>query len=197
MKTIIGGCLLVSLLCSDFSELAPRAVAAGQVSLAGVHPGTNSPRSIRNVATPLHAADRKSAPTAPISAAPSSTNSPALTKQKASKPALGTARPNKKPTLPAANSRDLDIVSQLRDALSRDPTTRSWAIAVSVFNGVVFLSGTALSEDESTRATDLAMDINGVRQVNNGLRVPPVNRYGVRYPTQRSVSGSKSYTRTR
>lgn len=195
MKTIAGEVLVVSLMCADFLWLMPRIVEADQISLTGAAlAGTNGVRNIQNAASPISAADEKNERLAPISASQLSTNSSAgLIKQNASKPTRGTVRNNKKLTL-AANSLDLEIATKLRDALSRDLITRSWTIAVSVVNGVVFLSGTALSEEESTRAADLALNISGVRQVSNGLQIPQVNRYGIRYPNQRTVPASKSYT---
>ena len=96
-----------------------------------------------------------------------------------------------------AKNKDLEIATQLRDALSRDATTHSWAIAVSVIRGVVFLSGTVSSEEERTRAIDLALKVNGVRQVSNGLQVPAVNRFLIRSPSQRTVPGLRTYKRTR
>jgi osmotically-inducible protein OsmY len=96
----------------------------------------------------------------------------------------------------AQQNKDAEIAAKLREALSRDPTTHAWGIAVSVARGVVFLSGRASSEEERTRASDLAWNVSGVRQVNNSLHVPTVSRYRVPQRIQRSVP-TRTYTRTR
>jgi hypothetical protein len=80
---------------------------------------------------------------------------------------------------------------------NQNSTTDTWAIAVSVIRGVVFLSGTVASEEERKRANALALNVNGVKQVNNGLQVPSVNRFPSRAPTPRTITAPRSYTRTR
>jgi osmotically-inducible protein OsmY len=93
-------------------------------------------------------------------------------------------------------NKDLEIANRVRDALSLDPATRSWAIAISVINGVVFFSGAAQSEDERNRATELAMGVSGVRQVSNGLLVRPATRT-TRFPPPRIPPRPTTYNRKR
>ncbi len=71
-------------------------------------------------------------------------------------------------------STDLAIAQRLHEEFSRDPGIHDAAIAVTVIDGRVFLSGTADSADEVTRITRMALDIPGVRTVSNGLEVSPV-----------------------
>lgn len=87
---------------------------------------------------------------------------------------------------------DADLATKLRDTYSKDPTTHSGAIAVTVYHGIVFLSGTVSSEEERTHAEELAQKLPGVTRVNNGLNAPPERNYPVRL-----TSGQRSYTRTR
>ena len=87
---------------------------------------------------------------------------------------------------------DAEIAAQLRGALSRDPGTHVGGIAVTVCDGIVFLSGEVLTEEESTRAEELARGVPGVMRVSNGIRVPTPSRYPVRL-----TSGVKNYTRAR
>jgi len=90
-----------------------------------------------------------------------------------------------------AKNRDSEIAAQLREALSRDPTTHA-GIAVTVYRGMVFLSGVVSSEEERTRAEELARNLRGVTRVENDLRVP-----GTSAPAGRLTSAARSYTRTR
>jgi len=57
---------------------------------------------------------------------------------------------------------------------------------------MVFLSGVVSSEEERTRAEELALNLRGVTRVENDLRVP-----GTSAPAGRLTSGARSYTRTR
>jgi hyperosmotically inducible protein len=75
---------------------------------------------------------------------------------------------------------DARIAVQLRASLSRDPDTHVGRIAVTVCDGVVFLSGAVPSAEESQRAEQLARSLQGVTRVNNGLRLAPQSRYPVR-----------------
>jgi osmotically-inducible protein OsmY len=85
---------------------------------------------------------------------------------------------------------DAKIAVQLREALSHAPDTRAGGIAVTVYDGIVFLSGAVSSAQESGRAEKLAQDLQGVKRVNNRLRLPGQSRYPVRVPSQ-----ARSYTR--
>jgi hyperosmotically inducible protein len=72
---------------------------------------------------------------------------------------------------------DPKIADEVREALSHDPATHAGSIAVTVFDGIVFLSGAVSSEEESTRAEELARTSPGVIRVNNGLRTPAIRNY--------------------
>jgi hyperosmotically inducible protein len=74
--------------------------------------------------------------------------------------------------LTVRTNNDAAIAVQVREALSRDPDTRVGGIGVTVFDGIVFLSGVVSSAQESERAENLARGLQGVRRVNNGLRLP-------------------------
>jgi osmotically-inducible protein OsmY len=87
---------------------------------------------------------------------------------------------------------DAEITAQLRTVLSKDPATHIGGIAVTVCDGIVFLSGEVLTEEESARAEELALKVQGVTRVSNGLRFPPPSRYPVRM-----TSGARNVTRTR
>ncbi len=94
--------------------------------------------------------------------------------------------------LAVRNNRDSEIVTRVRDTFSRDVTTHSGSIAVTVYDRIVFLSGTVSSEEESTRAEELARAVPGVTRVSNGLRTPASSRYNA--PLVRTV---RSNARTR
>jgi osmotically-inducible protein OsmY len=81
--------------------------------------------------------------------------------------------------LTVRTNNDAEVATQLREALSNDPDTNAGRIAVTVSDGVVFLSGAISSAQESERAEKLAWDLQGVRRVNNGLRIAGQNRYTV------------------
>jgi osmotically-inducible protein OsmY len=95
----------------------------------------------------------------------------------------------------AKKSKDLEIATDLHNSLSADPLTRSYAIAVSVVRGVVFLSGSAQSDEESARASALAQSVDGVQKVSNSLRVLQSNRYDARYTPPRSLFNNASRSR--
>jgi osmotically-inducible protein OsmY len=82
--------------------------------------------------------------------------------------------------LTVRTSRDAEITAHVRESLSHDPTTHVGGIAVTVCDGIVFLSGEVLTEEESTHAEELASKVSGVARVSNGLRFPPPSRYPVR-----------------
>jgi osmotically-inducible protein OsmY len=88
---------------------------------------------------------------------------------------------------------DTKIADQLRASLSRDPLTDVGSIAVTVYDGIVFLSGQVSSAEESARAEELARGLHGVSRVSNGLRYGPPPRA----TTRRLTSGVRRTTRTR
>jgi osmotically-inducible protein OsmY len=81
---------------------------------------------------------------------------------------------------------DSEIAARVREAFSRDPTTHSGGIAVTVYDGNVFLSGAVASEEESTRAEELARGLVGVTRVNNGLRTPASSRFNAQLARART-----------
>jgi len=188
---------VVSLICGAFLWLMADVVPAGEAAPVPEGASSGHIRKNQGAGSKSTARNEKKKQASLMAASSLSTNAPTdLAKQRTSKPGEETVDRNKgRPVV--RKSTDLDIATKLRDALSRDPATRSWAISVSVVKGVVFLSGTALSEEESARAVELALNISGVRWISNGLKVPPANRYAIRSPNQRTVPGSKSYVRTR
>ena len=74
--------------------------------------------------------------------------------------------------LTVRTNNDAQIAVQVREALSDDPDTRVGGIGVTVYDGTVFLSGVVSSAQESERAEKLAQGLQGVKRVNNGLRLP-------------------------
>lgn len=66
---------------------------------------------------------------------------------------------------------DAAIVEQVRAALKADRDLRMASISVRSSNGSVTLSGSAPSAAAKDRATWVARGIDGVRTVNNRLRV--------------------------
>jgi BON domain-containing protein len=64
---------------------------------------------------------------------------------------------------------DHAISSAVRTRLAADPTLT--AVGVTTQQGVVYLTGTVPSADRASRATQLAQQVSGVRQVVNQVRV--------------------------
>jgi osmotically-inducible protein OsmY len=90
--------------------------------------------------------------------------------------------------LTVRTNNDAKIAVQVREALSNDPDTRVGGIAVTVCDGIVFLSGTVSSAQESQRAEQLARGSQGVKGVNNGLRLPGQTRYPVQVTARSRIS---------
>jgi hyperosmotically inducible protein len=73
---------------------------------------------------------------------------------------------------PKAFVKDSVITTKIKSKLAADHLTSLGHIRVDTdANGVVYLSGTAHSKDEITRAVDIARDTDGVRGVHNSLVV--------------------------
>jgi osmotically-inducible protein OsmY len=90
--------------------------------------------------------------------------------------------------LTVRSNRDSEIAARVREVFSRDQTTHSGGIAVTVYGGIVFLSGAVASEEESTHAEELARALPGVTRVNNGLRTPASSRYSAQLARARTIT---------
>src|SRR5689334_15497279 len=64
-------------------------------------------------------------------------------------------------------SGDEQLARQVRSTLDSDPAYKFPNVNVSVFKGVVQLSGFAATTDQKGRAADLAKTVGGVRDVEN------------------------------
>jgi osmotically-inducible protein OsmY len=64
---------------------------------------------------------------------------------------------------------DSVITGKVKAALIADPTTKAHQIEVETFKGTVQLSGWVDTEAARTRATEVARNIEGVRDVKNSL----------------------------
>src|SRR5688500_15160127 len=66
---------------------------------------------------------------------------------------------------------DSVITGKVKAALVADPTTKAHQISVETFKGVVQLSGFVDSSEAKQRATQVAGDIEGVKNVKNELEL--------------------------
>lgn len=65
------------------------------------------------------------------------------------------------------------ITAAVNSLLVKDRRIRSMDIDVSTYNGVVTLDGTVSNRDASYRAKSLAASVEGVKRVENRLRIVP------------------------
>jgi len=63
------------------------------------------------------------------------------------------------------------VTAKVKAALVADPVTKAHQINVETFKGTVQLSGFVDSAEAATRATSLAKDVGGVKDVKNSLQV--------------------------
>ena len=68
---------------------------------------------------------------------------------------------------------DATVTARVKTALINAPNVGALAIDVDTFKGVVTLSGRVKTNDEATRAVDVARQISGVREVKSALQVIP------------------------
>lgn len=68
--------------------------------------------------------------------------------------------------------KDSYITSKVKAELAADHDTKARDIHVTTVNGVVTLRGVAASSAEKDRAEHDAMHIDGVKSVNNEIKVP-------------------------
>lgn len=66
---------------------------------------------------------------------------------------------------------DTAITTKVQTAFSLEPTLRASEVNVKTFRGTVRLVGFVASDDQATRAEDIASRIEGVREVRSHLRV--------------------------
>jgi osmotically-inducible protein OsmY len=72
------------------------------------------------------------------------------------------------------NARDELITAQVRARLAASPAVRAININIETFQGVVYLLGTARTEQELRSAAEIASVVGGVRRVISFMRVRPV-----------------------
>jgi osmotically-inducible protein OsmY len=66
---------------------------------------------------------------------------------------------------------DSVVTAKVKAKLVDDPMTKAYEINVETFKGAVQLSGFVDSEEARSRATQLAKDVGGVKDVKNSLQV--------------------------
>jgi osmotically-inducible protein OsmY len=66
---------------------------------------------------------------------------------------------------------DSVITGKVKAALVADPTTKAHQISVETFQGVVQLSGFVDSSEARSRATQVAKEVEGVKNVKNDLEL--------------------------
>lgn len=82
---------------------------------------------------------------------------------------------------------DKHITQNVQKDLEREPTYKFNGVDVSTFAGVVQLSGFVNTEGQRARAQEIAQDVNGVREVKNGIALKPL------MPTSRRNSDQQIY----
>jgi len=70
---------------------------------------------------------------------------------------------------------DSVITGKVKAALVADPTTKAHQISVETFKGVVQLSGFVDSTEARSRATQVAQQVEGVKNVKNDLELRSAN----------------------
>lgn len=65
------------------------------------------------------------------------------------------------------------ITAKIKTKLIDDPVTSSFRIKVVTSKGIVQLSGYVNTEEEKKRAELIAYSIDGVKKVENGLKITP------------------------
>jgi hypothetical protein len=70
---------------------------------------------------------------------------------------------------------DNRITSQLENNLNREPVYKFNGVAVKTFDGIVQLSGFVDTEQQKSRADQIAHNVPGVARVDNGISLKPQN----------------------
>jgi osmotically-inducible protein OsmY len=68
---------------------------------------------------------------------------------------------------------DKHITENVQKSLEREPTYKFTEVKVSTFAGIVQLSGFVNTDNEKSRAEDIAQNTDGVKQVVNGIALKP------------------------
>jgi osmotically-inducible protein OsmY len=98
----------------------------------------------------------------------------------AGQPSAGAAQPSAGAAQPSAGAGqqsagevvdDGVVTAKVKAKLIDDPVTKAYQINVETFKGTVQLSGSVDSAEARSRATQLAMDVGGVKDVKNSLQV--------------------------
>jgi hyperosmotically inducible periplasmic protein len=71
---------------------------------------------------------------------------------------------------------DSVITAKVKTALIQDPVTKAHEISVETFHGTVQLSGFVDSAQSKARATELAQNVEGVKDVKNSLQLQSANQ---------------------
>jgi osmotically-inducible protein OsmY len=66
---------------------------------------------------------------------------------------------------------DMALAANVKSALETDPSLRTFNIGIETRNGVVILTGWVSSQDDVTRAGQVAQGVQGTRSVENKLAV--------------------------
>jgi hyperosmotically inducible protein len=68
---------------------------------------------------------------------------------------------------------DTMLTTKVKTALIANPVTKAHEIEVTTRNGVVQLAGFVSTEEERTTAVDVAQNVQGVKSVDNALKLKP------------------------
>src|SRR2546429_9722195 len=68
-------------------------------------------------------------------------------------------------------SKDTSITTKIKAKFAKDSDVSAMKIHVKTKNGVVTLSGNAKSDTEKSKAEDLAKEVEGVKSVNNNVKI--------------------------
>lgn len=71
---------------------------------------------------------------------------------------------------------DATITTRIKSRLAADDNVSATRISVETLNGVVVLSGFAISNEEKKRAAEIARGVPNVKRVKNKLIVEPPNK---------------------
>ncbi len=66
---------------------------------------------------------------------------------------------------------DAVVTAKVKARLVEDEVTKAYRINVETFKGTVQLSGSVASEEARSRATELAKNVGGVKDVKNSLQI--------------------------
>jgi len=91
---------------------------------------------------------------------------------------------------------DRMVRNRVKDALDNSPVYKFPHVDVLTYNGVVQLNGFVHREEQKTVATDMARNIDGVRDVINNISIIPQDQaYGGTVDPKTGVRGTGANTR--